>query len=415
MQPVWRCPPTPASVRPRVAAGRLLLSFVGGLGHLAPLLPIARAARDAGHEVAVAGSGGLVAGIEDLGFTAYATSEARHHAGVDQERGPLEVMDARATEIEFAANFADRGARRMAAAMPDVVRDFGPDLVLRDETDLGTTIAAEVLGVPVATHLVLASGMLARPGLVAPALDVVRAEHGLAPDPHLTALTSGLVLSDAPPSFRSPRAPLRVTPLHYRSTDAPRPAPRTRPGVYVTLGTIFNGGSGDLFERLLEGLAALDVDVVATVGRGIAPADLGPQPAHVRVERFVPQAEVLPTVDLVVSHGGSPRSPTDFRRCSSRSARTSRTTPRGPSGSGLPTGSTPPPSRPRRSPSAPPSCWPRAGSASGAEPSRPRSPPFPTPPPPWPRSRRPRGSPGPGRRPRGRRPRSPPRQLPQPG
>ncbi|UFN46214.1 glycosyltransferase [Nocardioides okcheonensis] len=284
---------------------RLLLSFVGGLGHLAPLLPIARAARDAGHEVAVAGSGGLVAGIEDLGFTAYPTSEARHHSGVDQERGPLEVMDARATEIEFAANFADRGARRMAAAMPDVVRDFGPDLVLRDETDLGTTIAAEVLGVPVATHLVLASGMLARPGLVAPALDVVRAEHGLAPDPHLAALTSGLVLSDAPPSFRSPRAPLRVTPLHYRSTDAPRPAPRTRPGVYVTLGTIFNGGSGDLFERLLEGLAALDVDVVATVGRGIAPADLGPQPAHVRVERFVPQAEVLPTVDLVVSHGGS--------------------------------------------------------------------------------------------------------------
>jgi len=47
------------------------------------------------------------------------------------------------------------------------------------------------------------------------------------------------------------------------------------------------------------------VDVVATVGRGIDPADLGRQPAHVRVERFLPQGEVLPTVDLVVSHGGS--------------------------------------------------------------------------------------------------------------
>ncbi|WP_342775374.1 glycosyltransferase [Nocardioides litoris] len=55
----------------------------------------------------------------------------------------------------------------------------------------------------------------------------------------------------------------------------------------------------------MAGLARLDVDVVATVGTGIDPADLGPQPPHVRVERFVPQDEVLPAVDLVVSHGGS--------------------------------------------------------------------------------------------------------------
>ncbi|MBS2936793.1 glycosyltransferase family 1 protein [Nocardioides sp. J2M5] len=284
---------------------RLLVSFVGGLGHLTPLLPVARAARAAGHDVAFAGSGGLVERIEEHGFAAYATSEPRHHAGVDQERTALEVMDAHATEVEFAANFGDRGARRMAGAMPGVLRDFRPDLVLRDETDLGTTIAAEVVGVPVATHLVLASGMLLRPELVAPVLDVVRAEHGLAPDPHLTRLSSGLVLSAAPPSFRSPSAPLALDPLHYRADRPPARVPHGRPGVYVTLGTIFNAGSGDLFERLLDGLADLDVDVVATVGRGVDPAALGPRAPHVRVERFVPQAEVLPTVDLVVSHGGS--------------------------------------------------------------------------------------------------------------
>ena len=42
-----------------------------------------------------------------------------------------------------------------------------------------------------------------------------------------------------------------------------------------------------------------------TVGRDIDPACFGAQPDHVRVERFVPQAEVLPRADLVVSHGGS--------------------------------------------------------------------------------------------------------------
>jgi UDP:flavonoid glycosyltransferase YjiC (YdhE family) len=287
---------------------RILCTFVGGHGHLAPLLPLARAARATGHEVAVAGSGGLVARIEDAGFRAYATSPEPHHSGTPAVRDltPLEATDAGATEQEFADNFADRGARRMAGAVPGVLEDFRPDVVLRDETDLGTTIAAELLGIPVVTHLVLASGLLVRPELVGPRLDVVRAEHGLAPDPDLTRLTSGPVLSDFPPSFRSPDAPLRVTPSHYRSTTVTRGARLPgRPRIYVTLGTIFNKTSGDLFERLLAGLADLDADVVVTVGRDLDPAVFGPAPDHVRVERFLPQDEVLAATDLVVSHGGS--------------------------------------------------------------------------------------------------------------
>ena len=200
---------------------RILVTFVGGLGHLAPLLPLARAARDAGHDVAVAGSGGLVPQIEAAGFPAFATSAPRHHAGGPAARDltPLAATDAQAAEVEFGQNFADRGARRMAAAVPGVLEEFRPDLVVRDETDLGTTIAAELVGVPVATQLVLASGLLIRPELVAPPLDVVRAEHGLAPDPGLSRLTSGLVLSPFPPSFRSPASPLLVTPTHFRSAD----------------------------------------------------------------------------------------------------------------------------------------------------------------------------------------------------
>jgi UDP:flavonoid glycosyltransferase YjiC (YdhE family) len=287
---------------------RILCTFVGGHGHLTPLLPLARAARDAGHEVLIAGSGGLVPAIEAAGFRGFATSPPRHHDGTaaDGTTTPLEVTDARAAEVEFAANFASRGARRMAAAVSDLLEEHRPDLVLRDETDLGSTVAAELHDVPVATHLVLASGLLVRPELVAPELDAVRAEHGLAPDPDLTRLTSGLVLSDFPPSFRSPDAPLTVHPLHYRSATQERGRRTTsRPTVYATLGTIFNKTSGDLFERLAAGLGALDADVVVTIGRELDPATFGPQPAHVRIERFVPQAEVLAGTDLVVSHGGS--------------------------------------------------------------------------------------------------------------
>jgi UDP:flavonoid glycosyltransferase YjiC (YdhE family) len=287
---------------------RILVTFVGGVGHLMPLLPLARAARAAGHEVAVAGSGGLVPRIEEAGFAAYATSPPPHHSGAPATRDltPVRVMDERATEVEFAENFATKGARRMASAVPGIIDDFRPDVVVRDETDLGTTIAAELVDLPVVTHLVLASGLLVRPELVAPRLDAVRAEHGLPPDPDLTRLTSGPVLSTTAPSFLSPDATLPLAPLHYRAGVAPRPrTPSDRPRVYATLGTIFNKGSGDLFERLVAGLGTLDADVLLTVGHDLDPRDVGPAPEHVRVERFVPHDEAVGGADVVVHHGGS--------------------------------------------------------------------------------------------------------------
>lgn len=290
---------------------RVLITFVGGFGHLAPLLPVARAARALGHDVAIAGSGGLVGRIEEAGFRGYPTSPRPHHSGtaVTRDLTPLQPTDARAAEVEFAANFASRGARRMAGAVPAVLEDFRPDLVIRDETDLGTTIAAELHDIPVATHLVLASGLLVRPELVGPELDSVRSEHGLAPDPGLARLTSGPVLSAFPPGLRSPEAPVALSPVHYRRVDGPpRSAVRARarrPRVYATLGTIFNKTSGDLLERMAAGLAGLDADALLTVGRDIDPRDLGAQPDHVRIEGFVPQEDVLSGTDVVVHHGGS--------------------------------------------------------------------------------------------------------------
>jgi UDP:flavonoid glycosyltransferase YjiC (YdhE family) len=91
-----------------------------------------------------------------------------------------------------------------------------------------------------------------------------------------------------------------VPPLRGQPGAARRPAT-----VYFTLGTVFNLESGDLFERVLAGLAELEIDVVATVGAEIDPAELGPLPPHVRVERFLPQSEILSRYSAVVSHAGS--------------------------------------------------------------------------------------------------------------
>jgi UDP:flavonoid glycosyltransferase YjiC (YdhE family) len=257
--------------------------------------------------VAVAGSGGPVARVAAEGLTALPTSAPRPPAapttGPTTERIPVVPVDRYATEVEFAENFAGKATRRHVVAVAEHLRAWRPDVVVRDETDFGTAMAAEAAGVPCATHLVLAAGTLPRPELVVPVLEAIRDEQGLPPDPSLATLGRDLVLSPFPPSFRHPSTPLPDTALPYR----PRPVVPEANGrsVYVTLGTIFNGESIDLFDRLLAGLADVPADVLVTVGRELDPAVLGPQPGHVRVERYVPQGDVLPGCALVVSHGGS--------------------------------------------------------------------------------------------------------------
>ena len=44
--------------------------------------------------------------------------------------------------------------------------------------------------------------------------------------------------------------------------------------------------------------------MVATIGPNRDPSELGPQPANVRVERYIPVSQVLPMADVVVTHGG---------------------------------------------------------------------------------------------------------------
>jgi MGT family glycosyltransferase len=78
-----------------------------------------------------------------------------------------------------------------------------------------------------------------------------------------------------------------------------------RPLVYFTLGTVFNMESGDLFNRVLAGLHDLPINVIVTVGPHIDPAEFGPQPDHIHIERYIAQDAILPHCKLLISHGGS--------------------------------------------------------------------------------------------------------------
>ncbi|MEV8517281.1 glycosyltransferase [Dactylosporangium sp. NPDC051484] len=271
---------------------RVLFAFAGGNGHLQPLLPLADAAAARGHAVAFTGRPALLPKSFE-GFP----------AGVDEpdgERRPLVRLDRDREEREFRDGFGGWIARERAAATKEVAQRWHPDAIVCDEADFGSMIAAEALGIPHASVVVLAAGTFGRPDGLAEFLDETRAANGLPADPSLAMLDRHLVISPVPASFR-PRPgakPMRPMPL------VP-PVPTTPPTVYFTLGTIFNTESGDLFARFLGGLRDLPISLVVTVGGGIDPAELGAQPPNVRVERYIPQADLLPRCSAVVSHAGS--------------------------------------------------------------------------------------------------------------
>lgn len=262
-------------------------------------MPLARAAQAAGHVVAVTGRRALVETVRELGFDAYESGPTETPG-----RRPLRPVDRGREEREL-RGFVDSVGRLRARDVHRIASAWRPDVLVCDEADFGALVAADALGVPHATVLVLAAGSFARDELLEEPLSDLRADYGLGPMPPSAMAAAGLVLSPFPNGFRDPRFPLPPGTRGVRTIDrAPRVA-RARPLVYVTLGTIFNIESGDLFERVLTGVARLDVDVLATVGPQIDPIEVGPTPPNVRVERFVPQGDVLREAAVVVCHAGS--------------------------------------------------------------------------------------------------------------
>jgi UDP:flavonoid glycosyltransferase YjiC (YdhE family) len=292
---------------------RLLFTFVGGNGHFEPLVPIARAAEAAGHTVAFAGQPAMISAIEGSGFTGFAT------AGVTlsstPERLPLLKLDLDREDRALREGFARRIARERAADLRGLCATWQPDMIICDEIDFGAMVAAERCGLVYATVLVIAAGSFVRRHVVGEPLNELRAAHGLPPDPDLTMLSRYLVLSPFPPSYRDPAFPLPATAHSIRplSTGAAQndPVPpwllhlNDAPTVYFTLGTVFNVESGDLFARVLAGLRDLPINVIATVGREIDPAEFGQQPDNIQIARYIPQSAVLPRCAAVISHGGS--------------------------------------------------------------------------------------------------------------
>jgi MGT family glycosyltransferase len=145
----------------------------------------------------------------------------------------------------------------------------------------------------------------------------VRRELGFAPATHATfdfAKDAALYLQSSVPSFEYPRTDM---PANIRWIGASVPEPpagwtppawwpelKSRRVVLVTQGTI-NNDYDQLIRPAIRALAKENVLVVVTTGS--KPAEevaIDPLPKNVRVERFIPYAQLMPEVDVLLTNGG---------------------------------------------------------------------------------------------------------------
>lgn len=283
---------------------RILVTSTPGFGHVQPILPLAVELRAQGHDVRwVAGEPGAET-VAGAGFdvTVAGMSPRDRNAELNRRHPDLFTRPlAEARAIAFSTHFGELAAPVMVAALGDVVAGWRPDVLVHDAAELGAPLAAASANLPSVClgfgELVPAQSARAAGDVVAPLWEAA----GLEPDPYAGSYR-GLYVDLYPASLRG--EPMDHVPTVQPRRPADASALATGELVYVTMGTVFNEVD-DAFRAAVWGAAAVAEEVLVTVGPTGDPEGIGAVPAHVRVQRFVPQADLLPRCAAVVCHGGS--------------------------------------------------------------------------------------------------------------
>ncbi len=293
-----------------------MFSSGAGYSHIKPMLPLAVAARDAGHDVVFVTGPEAVRYPEEAGLYTVAIGAPPGGSGDNgmwqRARAEMETLsrDERMSHL-MAHYMVGMGA---AARLDDVlafVRGWKPDLVVSSLAERAAVMAAAIVDVPYAMHAIgppKAATTMAEAWRVAG--ELVR-RHGLdrLPPrddvPYLDIWPAGLrpdgVAWEYPTRWAlRPEDALPVTAERPAVLDG-LPFART---VYLTLGTTHNTRPGVL-ETMVSALRDEEVNLVVTIGRDGDRERFGSRPEHVRIEHFVPQQQLLPQVDAVVCHAGA--------------------------------------------------------------------------------------------------------------
>lgn len=295
---------------------RALLTCQPVLGHFLPLTPIARALAEAGHDVAFGAPAAFRPTVEAHAFRWVPSGVGNDDPDVAALRARhLELRGFAQQQFIYEQIFGGVTARRAVPDLLALAETWRPDLIVHDSSEFGGVVAAELLDIPHAQVEVHASG--SRPDtmqVVYGPLQRLRAEYGLQERPIQELIDEYLSLTPFPASMTTLGSPVAPTNHYVQVLPAndmgmlPDWVDRigAQPLVCVSLGTVWGVRRGrEIFTTILEGLQGIDAEVVLTVGHELDPAMLGPQPANVHVERFLPLGALFAHCALVLFHGGS--------------------------------------------------------------------------------------------------------------
>ncbi len=290
---------------------RILISASPGVGHLLPLLPVARAARARGHDVVIAAGASLAGIAEGAGFRFEAIGPETLGQAAAAFPEIATFTGRRRAVLTFKSVFCGPVAAGMADGLDAIAAGWRPDVMVREDLEFGSSLVAEGRGIPLATIQATAWRPRMRDLAVEP-LNLLREQRGLAPDPELRALHGSIFFTTRPASLRDPDEPLpdssaELRPIadDRRSEDAgadPFPPRNGRSRLAATLGTV-NTGQVEVLRQIAEGAALAGADVV--VALGAAPSTFGRALPNVEVLEYVPMSGLLPASDVVAFHGGS--------------------------------------------------------------------------------------------------------------
>lgn len=294
---------------------RVLFSSTWGVGHVFPMVPLARAFIAAGHQVLWVTHEPARPVVQAAGIDVQAAglSAEQVHAVVGRMRDlTAPLPPAERAGVAFRAMFGAWATPPMLADLLPIAGGWGPDLLIHEPAELAAPLVAALLGVPCVTH----SWGPAIPAEILRAaaheLTGLWAAHDRAV-PQFAGLFQAGYLDLCPPAVQyipidhiGQRIPLRPVPYGGEETGpaiqdlAPADG---RPLIYITLGTVFTDTT--LLQGTVDAAAAVGARVVATVGPHADPALISRPSNAVEVHRWVSQTSLFAHAALVVSHAGS--------------------------------------------------------------------------------------------------------------
>ena len=295
---------------------RVLISTTAGSGHFGPIVPFAKACQTAGHEVLVAAPASFSTEVAAAGF--------EHRPFADAPAELLGQIFAQVPNLSFeegndvvvADVFGRLDAQAALPGLVEIIDQWRPDLVLREPFEFGSLVAARSAGV---RQAVVAIGVSATMDYIVPRVAAPLAEldvlAGLPDGTAALVMRTVPTLTLVPAVLDAARGVTQTGPVRRFRDDSlvsqqgrlPQPwGDQSHPLVYVSFGSVAAGlgGFADMYPEVLSAFAEEPVRILLTTGHGIDPAELAPLPANAHIERWWPQADVMPQAAAVVGHGG---------------------------------------------------------------------------------------------------------------